>query len=362
MKHNIFLAATAVAVLMASCNNGQKWELNGTINGAPDTNLLVQASDNGRWYTLDSIKTDGKGNFDYRHDRAQYPDIYRITLGDKSIYFPVDSTETITVSSSADGFDKDYTVTGSTSADMLMAVDNRIRQVAREKGVNAVATDSLLKRELGGMIIGDPAGIVSYYIINKQVNGTPLYNPVNRTDNRIIGAVANAYNEFRPDDPRTKYLKGLYLANRPVYQSAGNDTLTATEIKYFDIDLMDNTGKSHKLSDAVKANKVVVLSFTAYQADGSPAYKVALAEAYNKYHNQGMEIYQVSLDNDEFQWKQSARNLPWITVYNPSTAGATMLRNYNVVTIPTTFIIANGTLTKRITDPTKIEAEVASSL
>ena len=73
MKHNIFLAATAVAVLMASCNNGQKWELNGTINGAPDTNLLVQASDNGRWYTLDSIKTDGKGNFDYRHDRAQYP-------------------------------------------------------------------------------------------------------------------------------------------------------------------------------------------------------------------------------------------------------------------------------------------------
>ena len=75
-------------------------------------------------------------------------------------------------------------------------------------------------------------------------------------------------------------------------------SIQATEIKYFDIDLMDHKGISHKLSEAVNDNKVVILSFTIYQADGSTPYNVALADAYSKYRDNGLEIYQVALDND----------------------------------------------------------------
>ena len=363
MKNNILFTVLVAACLFTACKSNDNWSVKGCAENAPETTLLVQASDNGRWFTLDSVKTDSEGNFQYSRDKALYPDIYRITVDGKSVYFPIDSTETVTVNFNADDVDGTYDISGSTAADMLMAVALRIRQIANEKGVDAVAGDSLLKRELGGMIIGDPAGIVSYYIINKQVNGNRLFNPVNRSDNRIIGAVANAYTQFRPNDPRTKYLRAIFLANRPLStKNTSGDTIQATEIKYFDIDLMDHKGISHKLSEAVNDNKVVILSFTIYQADGSTPYNVALADAYSKYRDNGLEIYQVALDNDEFQWKQSAKNLPWITVYNPPTANASTLQCYNVRTLPTTYIIANGELAERVTDMSKLNSAVASYL
>lgn len=229
--------------------------------------------------------------------------------------------------------------------------------------MNNAAADSLLKRELGGMIIADPAGIVSYYIINKQINGKRIFNPDNRRDNKVIGAVANAFDQYRPTDPRTRYLRALYLAHRPSTRSSEpTDTVHATEIGFFDIVLTDNTGATHTLSDVVNRNKVVVLNFTAYLADWSPAYNLELAKAYEKYHNSGLEIYQIGLDEDEFQWKQSAKNLPWITVYNPSTNGVDLLMKYNVQALPATFIIANGELAKRVTDVTAIGSDIAAHL
>ena len=63
------------------------------------------------------------------------------------------------------------------------------------------------------------------------------------------------------------------------------------------------------MSNFVDAGKVVLLSFTAYQADYSPVYNMKLAELYKKYKSKGLEIYQVSLDADEQAWKVAADNL-----------------------------------------------------
>ena len=364
MKKIIFLASIAVLATLASCDSGNKWRIKGTIENAPDKSMYVQASDNGRWYNIDTIQTNSKGEFKYAHQAAEYPDIYRLTLDNQSIYFPIDSIETVVINSNADAFAKDFSLSGSDAADMLMAVENRIKEVTAAKG-DAAVNDSILKRELGGMLIGDPAGIVSYYIINKQINGKPLFNPSNTADNRVIGAVANAFNQFRPNDPRTHYLCSLYLSNRPAALKNNMlpiDTIHPQEVTFFDINLTDNTGAHHSLTDVVKRNKVVVLSFTVYQAEGSPAYNLALAEAYDKYHAKGLEVYQVALDDDEFQWKQSAKNLPWITVYQPATSNSQVLLNYNVRQIPTTYIIANGELKQRVTDITKIGNTVSAYL
>lgn len=363
MKTNFIISIATTALMFVSCNSGTEWSVKGNIENAPATLLTVQASDNGRWYNLDTVRTNNNGDFKYSHPAAGYPDIYRLTLDGKSVYFPIDSVETITITSRAGTFDTDYTITGSTAADMMMAVDKRIREVASSKGYAEAASDSTLKRELGGLILGDPAGIVSYYIINKQINGQRVFNPDNRRDNQLIGAVANAFNEYRPTDPRTRYLRAIYLAHRGATRpTLATDTVHATEIGFFDIDLTDNTGAEHSLADIVKRNKVVLLNFTAYQAEWSPAYNLELAKIYEKYHKDGMQIYQVGLDEDEFQWRQSAKNLPWITVYNPPVSGAELLRRYNVQTVPVTFIIANGELVKRVTDISATANDVAAYL
>lgn len=355
-KTNIAIASALL--LLAGCSGSNQWKVSGNIEGAADKDIILEASTNGRWYPVDTVRTDSKGNFSTSQKAAGYPDIYRLTLDGKSIYFPIDSIESVTVTANADNFELGYTVAGSPEAEAMMAANERINRAIAENGADMAVTDSLLKRELSQIIVGNPSGIVAYYIINKSVGGRPLFNTGDRKDLRVIGAVANAYTQLRKSDPRTAYLRNLFLANRPF---AGGDTIQAEEINIFDINLYDETGKQQSLKELAGKGKVILLNFTVYNAESSPAYNRALNEVYNRYHDRGFEIYQVSVDDDEFSWKQSARNLPWITVYNSSADGASNLLRYNVQAIPTSFIInRRGELSERVEDIDELSSRVGS--
>ena len=69
-----------------------------------------------------------------------------------------------------------------------------------------------------------------------------------------------------------------------------------------------------------------------------------------------MEIFQVAVDDNEAVWKESAENLPWITVYASQLERAKPLSSYNVTLLPMTFIIdKNGELAERVDDVSKLE-------
>lgn len=356
-KIQLYIAALA-AIAVAACSGNGKWTVSGQIDGAEGQTMVLEASTNGRWYPLDSVKLPSSGKFSISHQAIGYPDIYRLRLDGKSLYFPIDSIESVNVISKADAFDVDYTITGSRAADMLMDVDRRVMKAAAERGAAELPTDTALKRELGQLMLSDPAGIVSYYILNKKVGGVALYNPGDKFDNRVIGAVANAFSTLRPNDPRTQLLKSLFLTNRPRSASAPTDTISAVEVPLLEINLYDNTGKQQSLREAAASNKVVILDFTVYGAEASPAYNAELNKAYERYHKAGLEIYQIGFDDNEYQWRQAAKNLPWITVYNSSTDGLDNLLRYNVGSLPAAFIIANGEIAERITDLSTLPARV----
>lgn len=344
-----YIATLLAFIGLCSCNDN-KWTVTGNIANADGKTIIFEASDNGYWYPLDSITVNSDGNFSLSQPAAGFPDIYRIRIGNQSLYFPIDSIETVTIKADATSLTDSYELSGSTSAQMLMNVERRINNLVATKGIEATVNDSILKRDLGEMILGNPAGIVTYYIVSKKVGGTPIFNPTDHNDLRIIGAVANAFAQYRPNDPRTKYLKNLFLSNRPRV-AAPTDTIYAEDASHFDINLMDETGKFHSLTELSKQGKVILLNFTIYDVEASVAYNIELSRIYEKYKAQGFEIYQVSVDSDEFKWRQSAKNLPWITVYNSSIDGANNLLRYNVTTLPTTFIIdRNGEVVERIFD------------
>ena len=95
MKH--ILISAAILGTLTACNSEKSWEVKGQIDNSPESKMLVQASENGRWYTLDTIEIKSDGTFAYKHSPSGYPDIYRLTLDGKSIYFPIDSIESVTV-------------------------------------------------------------------------------------------------------------------------------------------------------------------------------------------------------------------------------------------------------------------------
>lgn len=348
-----------VALVALTACNGNKFHIDGTIDGASDTTMLLEQSSNGEWFILDSIKVGKDGKFSVSAEAPEYPCIYQLRMGDQSICFPIDSLDHLTINSKLPNFSRDYTVTGSEHAEQVMKIDKEAMRYAGGKATEAQL--QAWKDKLARQIVVDPSGIVAYYTINKYIDGKPLFDPLNDNDLRIIGAVANSFNSFRPNDPRTDYLVHVLLdgQRRRRSMSAPSDTVFADVASIIDIKLQDYNGKEYKLSQVAADNRVVLLDFTAYGTDVSPQLNKLLNDIYQSYHSRGLEIYQVSLDQDNVVWREAAKNLPWITVFDPMSIQSQNVGTYNVSGIPTTFIIRGGEIVERVEDATRLKAAVA---
>lgn len=360
MKPITYASLALLAVTALSCSKAQ-WAVEGKIDGAAGKELILEsASETGNWYGIDTVTVAGDGSYRFSRMPQGHADIFRLRIGTETAYFPIDSIETVTLNGKYPGLATGYTLAGSDEA-LTMQRANQL--VDSASAANALA-DSNFKRELAKIVMRNPAGMTAYYTIFRHVGDTPLYDPAIKADNRIIGAVANAFANSRPADPRTKMLTALFLRNRPVNPAATPaDTLVAVEISLPEIALRDAAGRMRSLTDEASKGKVVVLSFTAYSAAESPAINLALGKIYNANKANGLEIYQIGFDDDEYLWRQSAKNIPWIAVYNSSADGIDALRDYNVGALPATFVInRRGELVERVNDLSQLQAVVAKYL
>lgn len=358
----VAIALLAGGALLSSCSD-KKWTVDGTIAGAEGKQIIVEAPNGqGGWYPIDTVEVGKDGKYSVQGLPFGHPELLRLSLDNQKAYFPIDSIESVSLSADISNLQASTQLSGSPAAEKMQEVNDMIAKVVKQQG-DAAAFDPDLKRQIAEVILRDPADIVAYYLIFHKVGQNPLYNPAERSDLRIIGAVANAYNNFRPGDPRTEMLKQLFLQNRKLTSKSPASTMVATELKFPDIALLDEKGKEQKLSDVAQKGNVVVLSFTGYTLPNSQALNVELNKVYSANKSAGLEIYQVGLDDDEFQWKQSAANLPWITVYNSPKDGDNVLRLYNVQTLPALFIInRNGDLVERVETPTRLASAVSRYL
>ena len=139
------------------------------------------------------------------------------------------------------------------------------------------------------------------------------------------------------------------------------DASKVQEAGVLDIALIDNKGQERHLTDL--KGQVVLLDFHVFALEDSPARIISLRELYNKYHAQGLEIYQVSLDNDEHFWKQQTAALPWISVRDADCINSQRLVIYNIQAVPDFFIIDRGNnLVKRAAQIKDLEAEIKKLL
>lgn len=356
------LPLAVMGAMMCSCG-GSGFKVSGNVEGGSDTTKMVlETSESGRWFVVDSVKTTGNGDFKIEGPAPQYADIYRLRYGDKMIYFPIDSIDNIEIKTNIKTFDMGYTLSGSDNAVKVMNIDKKAAEFSGLPANEYTTKVEAWKRELANQVLSDPSGIVAYYIINKYIGDEPLFDPVNDFDFKVIGAVANAFNSFKPNDPRTSYLVNVLrqgqIRRRQVMAKA--DTMYVSEAKIIDIKLQDKKGVMQDLQSVTQKGNVVLLNFTVYSAEFSPVFNKALADIYRKHKASGLEIFQVGIDTDEFQWRQAAANLPWITVYDPSGLNSQNLASYNVTQVPLTYIInRSGELVERVADFTQLESAVA---
>ena len=379
MKKWIFLCAIAVAV--TSCND-RRFTIGGDVADADGQMLYLESLATGRAVVLDSVKLDSKGSFKFTQDAPQYPEFYQLRLNGALVHFAVDSTETLTFSARAADFADGYELTGSDECTkMRIVVDESGKLKRRINELNLAVADKSdrvetlraeamqalaeYKEKMLNLVLENPASVTSYYIVFQRINGNAVFDPYDANDRKLIAAVATAFDMRYPESVRAKQLKDMTLAamvaERAAQQTA--QSIEAQSTSYIDVNLYDLRGRKQVLSDYVKKNRVVLLSFTAYQTEYSPAYNMKLAELYKRYKNRGFEIYQISLDTDEQAWKVAADNLPWICVRDPQSAYSQNASVYNVKTLPTCFVIdKNDGIVKRIEKVNEIEGAIQSRL
>ncbi len=361
MKNYIIAIATA-ALTLTACNNTPQWEVSGKMSSdAAGKTIYLQSVVNGKWTSVDSTKIDSNLSFSIKGNQPSFPDIYRLQLDGSTLYFPIDSINTISVDAT-NGFEKGR-ISGSHSAEMMQRIEDIIANATLAEGETQFSEET--KREVASVMMENLSSIASYYAINKSVGSVQLFNPAVNFDKRLIGGVATQFMAQRPNDPKSQLLSSTAINNQRLYNTGNNssNTIEAQEIPFYELNLRDVKGVKQSLTEVWNNSKVIVLNFTALTAEQAPAYNIALNEVYDKYRSRGVEIYQVGCDDDEFAWEASAKNLPWVAVYNSPINEAANLINYNVAYLPTTFVISgDGSKMERINDISTLDSTIAKML
>ena len=383
MKRNTIIQCALLIPIIGvfiSCSGKSQFTVKGAVKDGNEKILYLENIAVEKVILVDSVKLGQSGSYKFQHERPVAPDFYRLRLNHQLINFTVDSTETITINSDTLQFAKDYTVEGSAESEHVKALTllqlktsetyNQLQEQFRSKSITAdeykEKVDSCIeayKNEAKKYIYTNPASASAYFALFQQINGLLIFDPYDKADSKAYGAVANNWNQHYPKAPRTQHLVTLFTSALSVLRGERMDSTKTIESKeYFDISLLSVDDKPVRLSEIGK-DKVVLVDFTAYGMQDSPSHNQQLAKVYEKYHDQGFQIYQISLDTDEHFWKNAADNLPWICVLDPQSVNSDIARKYNVRTISTGFLLnRKGEIVKRLEDYAGLEADVVACL
>lgn len=381
---SIYLLAVCgvLLLLFSACHNDTEFKVKGVVSGGDGQVMYLENVGVSSVQLLDSVKLTAAGKFEFTEPRPAFPDFYRLRLNNQLINFAIDSVETVSFVADAGTFATSYSVEGSENSKAIKNItlaqldaNQAISRLRKEYEAKQLADTAYAARVIEAVntykevarkyIYSAPMSTAAYFALFQQIDGLLFFDLYDKEDSKAYGAVATSYDHFYPESPRSKHLYNLALQSMKVLRAkrpVALDSVETKEIGYLDIELPDATGQLRKLSE-VAPNKVVLINFTAFQTEWSPALNMTLGELYAKYQSKGFEIYQVSLDSDVHLWRNGAANLPWVCVLDPQSVYSQIAALYNVRQLPTLFLLdRKGALVKRIEDPNKLESDVKALL
>jgi peroxiredoxin len=369
-----------IGCVFVSCKKGDIFSVEGNIQSAEGDTLYLEHRGLAGIVLLDSAILNNKGSFKFKEPAPKNPEFYQLRIRNKVVAFAVDSVESLRVTADASNLYGSFTVEDSYSNDQLRKVDdmrmkteqeiNSLEKLHTAKEIDDItflnSLDSVLtlyKKEISNLILGNTSSAAAYYAVFQKINDYLIFDPYDKKDYPMFGAVATSWNRYYPETERTTHLynftiNALQTRRQLEKQEELFQNITVeTESGLPDISLPGVNGERIPLSSLKE--KVVLLDFVVYSADFSPKHNIDLNSLYQRYNSRGFEIYQVSFDSNEHFWKTSADNLPWVTVRDPRSVSTPLLSLYNVREIPTSFIIdREGDLIGRVEDYSQLSEQL----
>ena len=377
----LILALVAIATMLTSCaTNEVKTTIEGRFVGnRVDSVFLEQVSD---LYDAvnrlggEALASDSSFKFEFKMAKDSSPRFFRLTFdstirpitlvvkpgdniyldsaGDIFLNYEVQNSEE---SKLIEEFNKEYFA----SVDRLAHLTERIAN--NEKGVSALsmqayaAAKSAMQAQVRfvGSHQNTLAGfyaarqhVVEEYVPQLEGKGISLPH---------IQALKEGLEQSYPDSPF------IALLERDLAQAQALADLAekVVETSYPDITLEDMYKQQHSLSDY--NGKVVLLYFWSAELAVCNNINAELKTLYEKYHDQGFEVFQVSADTERALWIEAVRaqQLPWTALYAGNEGRVFTL--YSVAQLPMAYIISrDGTLTQCPLSSSELEKEIKKRL
>lgn len=363
MKKNIinkvFVGCCTLGMIMLASCAKEGFRIEGTISNAKDSVLFLEHNGLEGIAKIDSVKLDQSGAFSFSGGRGDNPEFYRLRIADQIINIAIDSTEHIAVKAVYPQMATNYIIKGSADNEKVkelalkqINLQSRCQQLLAQRPELA---DSLIevmladyKRDITtNYIFKAPMKSYSYFalfqyvVINNQA--VLIFDPSkDAKDTKVFGAVATSWDTYYPGTLRTQNLHNITIKGmkdeRIVKARQKPIELKADVRGVIDLPLRDNMGNERHITDF--KGQVVLLDFHVFGMKGSTEYIMHLRDLYNKYHSRGLEIYMVSLDENQHFWKEQVANLPWVNVYDDK--GVSQAYTATATTLPIIYLIDRG--------------------
>ena len=351
-------ASAAVVLAAASCSNVAK--IDGNVEQAASSEVIVKLLNVNKFETLDTVAVDASGRFSYDVEiKEGQPEFVYLFHGDRKIAsLLLSEGEKVSVKADTLG---NWTVSGSEESEKLAQVEKDFATVSSK--IDALASQmegasdaqiAELNKKITQEYIAYYRDRVKYVMQNsKSLTVVPVFYQVLGESLPVFGQLTDGIHFSNIcDSLETVYPSSRYVQTLRKEAQARKDQLTlnarigaAEEIGFPDINLPDAKGEKVRLSD-VEAKVILVHFWTPSEASQKMFNLDVLKPVYDDYHKKGFEIYQVALDTDKAGWANvlKEQNLPWINVCDGLGAGSPYVLLYNIGTLPSTFIIADGEL------------------
>lgn len=341
-------------LLAAACDQTPVARVSATVENAKDSSVVLQKLNYNRLLPVDTIRTDATGHFDYKIKlKGNEPYFYYLYLGGEPIASMVLlPSDKVTVTVPGEG---PFVIEGSEESSLFQQVNDAFsvasaRMAALSDSVGEESSDAEIQavnRELSKLyvdykrqaikhVVTHPRSITSAVVLFQKFNDDlPVFG---QESDAVI--FKNALDSLVQVYPRSEFVTAL--RDEVDVRTQGLELATkmnsVSMISFPEIEMPDVDGVTRKLSDL--EGQVIILSFWSVGQTEHKVFNVDLAELYRKYHDSGLEIYQVGLDIDKPQWAATVKSqqLPWISVNDGRGIQSLSVASYNVDHVPAMFV------------------------
>ena len=352
--NKLFLVAAALLMALSSCQS-TKVKISGRFVGSEADMVYLEQTSALNQMLIDSVKLSEDGNFMLNLDKVSAtPSLYHIVYEGNRIPLLLQGGDHITVSSAGNAL-RNYTVEGSEESEFLHEFNHSYVEgvIALNELMSRLTADDLsdderqklaveytkqkneIKQNQLRFIIENKDRIAAVYALYQRLPGdVNLFN--GNSDVIYYRTVAEAIAESYPE---SLYLP--LLRSQIARMDAQISLLSQVKTMNFpEISMPDMYGNEQKLS--ALEGKVILLHFWSAAVGNSNSFNADLKKVYEKYHDQGLEIFQVAVDTSKALWINTVQDqqLPWISVCDLLGEASPVVGAYNVSSLPSNYLIS----------------------